>query len=194
MFLAHYIDGNVGYTTVYLTTNAGAHGASWTKDFGAENSTVWQNDISGIHYVIASQANILKVINCDTGAILCNTGVADGHVTEFISIRGALGGPHVYFTTVTTGTLWASADGAAFASVVAWLNGFVQDAKYSGGGSLFWLPKTVTDQNVLSRLYSQAGAIVPDVDGNGDRTGDFWTMTGHPTGDQTIIGSGLVYA
>ena len=63
----------------------------------------------------------------------------------------------------------------------------------AGGGSLFWLPKTVTDQNVLSRLYSQAGAIVPDVDGNGDRTGDFWTMTGHPHGDQTIIGSGLVY-
>jgi len=192
MFLAHYINGSVGQTTADLRTNAGAAGASWSKDFGAENSTVWQNDIGGIHYVIESQATYLKVINCDTGAVLTNTGLADGANTEHIFPRGALGGPHVYFVT-SAGFLFAAADGAAFTNIATWLSGWVQDASYLGGGSLFWLPESVTDQNVLSRLYSQAGAIVPDVDGNGDRTGDFWTMTGHPHGNQTIIGTGLVY-
>jgi hypothetical protein len=190
MFLSHYISGSLGQTTVSLTTNAGGVVSSWAKDFGTENSTVWQNDLNSIHYVIASQSGVLKVINCDTGAVLTDTAIADGSHTENIYPRGALGGPHVYFVTYA-GYLFSSSDGSAFTNIATWLNGWVQDASDAGGGSLFWLPKTVLASDVLSRLYTQAGVVIPDVDGNGDRTGNFWSLT---TGNQTITGTGLVYA
>jgi hypothetical protein len=110
-------------------------------------------------------------------------------------ITGAENGVHVYCVADlesdhTVGYLWAAADGVSFAKIADWVPGRVLDANYIGGGSLFWLPQTVLANTVLSRLYTQAGAVLTDVDGNSDRTGNFWSLA---SGDQTIVGSGLVY-
>jgi hypothetical protein len=116
-----------------------------------------------------------------------------GDVNRTIVLTGAWRGAY-YYTVSEAGHLYISTDGSTYTDTATWLQGTIWDVKYLGGGSLFWIPKTVLASTVLSRLYSPAGAIVPDVDGNGDRTGDFWTMTGHATGNQLILGSGLVYA
>lgn len=105
------------------------------------------------------------------------------------SVRGSNQGNYVYAVD-KAGVLHSSADGITFSTIATWLPGIVEDAVYQGGGSLVWIPKTVLANTVLSRLYSQTGAIIPDADGNGDRTGNFWSLA---TGDQTIVGSGLVY-
>lgn len=184
-FTDKYILGDNAATTGVLKTLAGVEvGATWTKDFGAEHSPVWQNDIAGTRYVIISVSTIVKVVNADSGLVVFSTGVADGGQTEFMPLRGAVEGVQVYFVDSISGSLWLSVDGTTYVNTFTWQAGLIADGLLSGGGSLAWLAKTVTANNEQIRISTDAGVTWSAM------TGNFWSVA---SGSKTFVDLSLVY-
>jgi hypothetical protein len=184
-FPTAFIHGGNGSTTGVLKTLAGAAiGATWTKDFGAEHSPVWQNDSSGDRYVVISVGNIVKVFSATTGLVLTSTGVADGGNTESMDVRGAVNGVQTYFVDYVTGTLWSSADGTTFVNTFTWQAGLIGDGLLSGSGSLVWLATDVIANNEPIRISNDDGATWASM------TGNFWSIA---SGSKTFVDLSLVY-
>lgn len=146
----------------------------------------WINLNQSAYYtVLTNTPDNSKIYKINTTTMLYDTGSAMPIRTNFIgkALRGAYSGSHLYLVDATA-RLLAAPDGATFAPIATWLAGVVEDAKRAGGGSLVWLPRTVTANNVPTRLYTQTGAVLRDM------TGNFWSVA---TGDQTFINLALVF-
>jgi len=146
----------------------------------------WLNLNQTAYYFIGSLTpGNFKIYNVNTGAELFDTGtnISPNFGNLQKPLRGAYSGPHLYVVDGTS-RLCASTDGVNFSAIATWQNGLVEDAKRAGGGSLVWMAKDVTANNVPTRLYTQAGAVLRDM------TGNFWDLA---TGDQALGNLALVF-
>lgn len=160
----------------FVSAWAGASGGYW--------SIAWRNQIGGDIYIVATSATSGNDIrNVTDASIALNLPFPSGAPNNY-TVSGAVEGPQVYVTGYA-GALYLSDDGASFAATGAgWSPGWVHDAKSTGGGSLVWVLKSIASSNVPTRIYNRDGTVLRDM------TGNFWTLT---SGDQTVVGSGLVY-
>lgn len=148
----------------------------------------WQNFMSGPRYMAIAAYNgeaarHVSIIRMDTGEVLLATGqLVPTFDTIEKPLRGAYAGPHLQYVD-NSGAGWISDDGATFRQLATWYYGILEDAKWSGGGGLVWIPQTISANNVPTRLYDRLGGSV-------DMTGNFWSIL---SGGQEIFGVSLVF-
>lgn len=164
-------------------TGGGAQiGSSFTYS-GAFNPWINLNQLA--YMTVFRDAGNYLVRNIGSSTNVFDTGSTTAPAAGAIQrpLRGAYSGPHLYIVDGSS-RLCASTDGSTFTPIATWLPGVVEDAKRLGGGSLVWLPQTVTANNVVTRLYTQAGAVIRDM------TGNFWSLA---SGNQTFLNLAIVF-
>ena len=148
----------------------------WTTKDGAQLFALSNSGVAGSHVWLR------RVLGTDVVDFGAQSNPDDAVINTVIT--GARDGNNAYCVDVA-GKLYVASSGlGAFTNVAQWVNGWVYDSKRAGGGPLVWTPRVLTASNVPSRLYNQSGGLISDM------TGNFWDLA---TGDQTIIGCGLVY-
>jgi hypothetical protein len=148
----------------------------------------YYRSLSGVHYCTRRASSTLYTHQIG-GADLATLGSSsnDSEVAD-TNISGPEHGNQVYVVSAANGAaghLWLSDDGSTFSDVATWAQGWVKDVTFDGGGSLIWLPSTVTSGATMLRRYLRAGSV------DADLTGNFWSVT---TGNKVFSGLGLVYA
>jgi len=200
-FDGYYVTGAVDTSTGKLRTKSGVDVSStFAKDGGTELASVWRNKIGGLFYTVCSQSTLVKVIKCDDASILFDTAVADGGQTENIYLSGTPNGTVVTFVLKTSGQLYYSTDGVAFAAATgsgsAWEWGKVLCANFASGLYLVWVRfGGMINGNEFVRLTQNAADLTtyPWT----AATGNMWADTSSPkiitSGNLGIVAAGLVY-